>query len=345
MCNQKTFINALNNIPSQKVPFWFMRQAGRYLPEYRELRTSSKGFLDLCYTPEKAAEVTLQPVRRFGMSAAILFSDILVVPHAMGWDVAFVEGEGPKLTPFRELKQLSCLMENSVFEKFTRIAQTIELVKSKLPPDTALIGFSGSPWTVACYMVEGGGSRDFDTVRRFSIEKKDVFQHLIDRITKTTIAYLSGQIEAGADAIQLFDSWAGVLPENDFFEWVITPTKKIIKEIKNRFPEIPIIGFPRMAGAGYARYAKETGVDGVSLDFTVPLSFAKEALQPHAVLQGNLDPLLLAADLPRAIEQAKRIIETLGEKPFVFNLGHGMVPHTPPSHVLGLSEFIRDIRL
>jgi uroporphyrinogen decarboxylase len=233
------------------------------------------------------------------------------------------------------------MTDNRVMEIFGRIGDTVGLVKERLPKEVALIGFAGSPWTVACYMVEGGGSRDFETVRRFAIEQEAAFSHLIDQLTHMTIGYLSVQIEMGAEAIQLFDSWAGVLPEEEFSRWVIAPTQAIVKALKDRFPHISIIGFPRNAGALYVEYAKCTGVNALSLDFTMPLAWVKERLQPLAVVQGNLDPLLLAADKNKATQRAKEIITTWGDKPFVFNLGHGMVPHTPPEHLHHLCDFLR----
>lgn len=317
-----------------------MRQAGRYLPEYRKIRAGAGSFLDLCFNSELAAEVTLQPIRRFNMDAAILFSDILVIPHALGREVRFLEGEGPKLSPITTLPEVEAMDVMAVEEKLAPVFETLRILSRKLPKDKALIGFAGSPWTVACYMVEGGGSREFAKVRNMALREPAMFQKLIDRITDATIVYLRRQIKCGAHVLQLFDSWAGVLPEQDFVRWSIAPTARIVCELRASHPQIPLIGFPRMAGAMAERYAVETGVNGISIDYMQTLEYARDVLQKRVVVQGNLDPLLLASDKEATLAEAKRIVAQLGEKPFVFNLGHGIVPHTPVEHVQALSEYL-----
>lgn len=337
----KLFITTLQGTKPGRPPFWYMRQAGRYLPEYRELRATAKHFLDLCFTPEKAAEVTVQPVRRFGMDAAILFSDILVIPHALGQHVAFVEGEGPKLKALEDPSEIVLLSPDAVEERLAPVFDTVRRVRAELPPATALIGFAGSPWTVACYMLEGGGSRDFQTARRFAIAHPEAFRALIKLIVEASYRYLSEQIRAGAEAIQLFDSWAAIATEAEFREHIIAPTRTLVARLKAAFPAIPIIGFPRGAGALLADYARETGVDAVSVDFSTPLAWAASNIPPHVVLQGNLDPVLLAENIELALKQAGRICDAWGGRPFIFNLGHGMLPHTPPEHVARLSDYLK----
>lgn len=329
--------NALRKDTGKRAPFWFMRQAGRYLPEYREVRARCKGFLDLCYTPDLAVEVTLQPIRRFDMDAAIIFSDILVVPHALGTEVSFVEGEGPKLTPFSEA-DLAHLSLARVEGHIQPVLRALRQVSAELGADKALIGFAGAPWTVACYMIEGGGSREFEHARRFALEHPKAFARLIALLEDATILYLKAQIAAGADVIQLFDSWAGILPHAEFETWVIDPTKRIAQALKQAYPQIPMIGFPRLAGTRYADYAK-TGVAGVSVDFTADLP----TLECEAVKQGNLDPYLLAYDLPKALDESKRLIHAMQGEPFIFNLGHGMLPQTPVKHVQALCDFLQSV--
>lgn len=307
-----------------------MRQAGRYLPEYRELRRQAGSFLDLCYTPELAAEITLQPIRRFDMDAAILFSDILVIPHALGQELRFVEGEGPKLGT------LGALSQADVAAHIAPVLETVRRVRAELTPEKALIGFAGAPWTVACYMVEGGGSRDFEKARAMAYGDPNAFAALISMVTEATVFYLRAQVEAGANVLQLFDSWAGAASEALFAEYIIAPTQAIVSALKQSHPHIPIIGFPRMAN--YEAFAAQAGVDAVSVDYAYPL--AKAAALPVAV-QGNLDPVLLASDGEGALAQAKRIREAFAGKPFVFNLGHGMLPHTPLAHVERLSDYLR----
>jgi uroporphyrinogen decarboxylase len=336
-------IRALRGERVSPPPVWLMRQAGRYLPEYRKLRGSVGGFVELCLTPELAAEVTLQPVRRYAMDAAILFSDILIVPYGLGQRLEFVEGEGPVLEPVRATAELGRLSLSDFGERVGRVYETVRRVRSALPEGVTLIGFAGAPWTVASYMVEGGGTREFARVKRFAFADPDGFAALIATIEEATVEYLLGQVAAGAQALQLFDSWAGVLAEADFRRWVIEPTRRIVERVRARHPETPIIGFPRGAGLMYPAYVEEIGVDAVGLDTTVPLE-AAAALQRVKPVQGNLDPQLLVVggtELDRGIDA---ILAALGEGPFVFNLGHGIVPNTPPEHVARLVERVRSSR-
>ncbi|HUZ75422.1 MAG TPA: uroporphyrinogen decarboxylase [Stellaceae bacterium] len=318
-----------------------MRQAGRYLPEYRALRREVGSFLDLCYSPARAAEVTLQPVRRFGMDAAILFSDILVVPHALGRAVAFREGEGPVLEPLRNRAAAEALNGSGMIERLAPVYETATRVAAALPDETALIGFAGAPWTVATYMVEGGGSRDFAAVKRWAFADPDGFGVLIDRLVAATVDHLAAQIAAGADAVQLFDSWAGVLPEDAFRRYVIAPTRAIVAALHARHPGVKVIGFPRGAGLMYRAYVVETGVDAIGLDSTVPCAVARATLQPLATVQGNLDPLLLLVGGEAMAAAVAAIRASFSGGPFVFNLGHGVLPDTPVEHVAQLAALLR----
>jgi len=320
-----------------------MRQAGRYLPEYREVRARAGGFLDLCYTPSLAAEVTLQPIRRFGFDAAILFSDILVVPHALGQQVDFREGEGPVLEPLREAADLARLDPRRTTERFGRVYETVARVRDGLPPGVALIGFCGAPWTVATYMVAGRGTPDQADARLWAYRDPEGFSRLIDVLVSASIEYLSGQVLAGADVIQLFDTWAGTLPTGELEQWVIAPTRRIVEELHRRHPDVPVIGFPRGIGVHIPHYVEETGVDGIGCDTTVPLIELKDRIaEIGAVLQGNLDPLLLVAGGPLMEKRVREILAEAEGAPFVFNLGHGIVPQTPPAHVARLVELVRE---
>lgn len=336
----KKLLRVLGGEAMYPPPVWLMRQAGRYLPEYRASRARAKTFLDLCFTPELAAEVTLQPIRRFGFDAAILFSDILVIPHAMGRRVWFVEGEGPKLDPISP-DGLNELKTEDVRAELAPVFATIKILRRELPAETALIGFAGAPWTVATYMVEGGSGSDFAAVKRFALGDAKSFGRLIDAIVEATAEYLIAQIEAGAEALQLFDSWAGVLSEPEFRRWSIAPTRKIVQKVKSIHPTIPIIGFPRAAGMMYADYIRETGVDAVSLDTGVPLSFA-QAMQARVPVQGNLDPQVLVVGGEALRAAARGIVDALSDGPFIFNLGHGIVPETPPDNVAELLRIVRE---
>jgi len=336
----RRLIAALCGRPTDRPPFWYMRQAGRYLPEYRELRARAGSFLDLCFTPELACEVTLQPIRRYGMDAAILFSDILVVPWALGQSLAYVEGEGPKLEPVRDAAGLAALDAGPAAGRLAPVYDTVARVRAALPDDVALIGFAGAPWTVATYMIEGGTSRDFLAAKRLALADGEggVFDRLIGMLVESTVAYLDGQVRAGADAVQIFDTWAGALPESGFRRRVIAPTRAIVEGLRARHPDVPIIGFPRGAGALYPDYVRETGVDAVGLDSGVPLVWARDEVQALAPVQGCLDPAFVVEGGAAMHAEVERILAAFSGGPFVFNLGHGIPPATPPEVVADLSR-------
>ena len=322
-------------------PIWLMRQAGRYLPEYRELRAGAGSFLELCYNPELAAKVTLQPIERFGFDAAILFSDILVVPDALGQRVAFVQNEGPVLEPVEDGEAVKSLNRDGFLEHLAPVFETVRLVRAALGNEVALIGFCGAPWTVATYMIGGRGSPDQAAARGFAYKDPEAFQELIDLLVDVSVDYLLAQVEAGAQVLQIFDSWAGNLPEGEFDRWCIAPTKRIVDGVRTRAPDVPIIGFPRGVGPLYPRYVKETRIDGVSCDTSLPLQFIKRELQPHVAVQGNLDPLILVNGGKALERRIDEILDVLGDGPLIFNLGHGIVPQTPPEHVALLIERVR----
>ncbi|MGV1014611.1 MAG: uroporphyrinogen decarboxylase [Methyloceanibacter sp.] len=334
-------LKALAGQPNSPPPIWLMRQAGRYLPEYREVRSKVGSFLDLCRNPELAAEVTLQPLRRFDLDAAIVFSDILIVPYALGQRVEFVEGEGPKLAPIREAKALVGLRTDAAAEVLAPVYETVERVVAALPESIPLIGFCGAPWTVATYMVEGSGSKDQAAARLFAYRKPESFQSLIDLLVETSTAYLLGQVKAGASVLQIFDSWAGSLPEDQFARWCIAPTKRLVERVKAVAPKVPVIGFPRGCGPLAERYVEETGIDAVSCDTSLPLDFIASRLQVRVPVQGNLDPLLLLAGGPELDTRVSTILAALGSGPFIFNLGHGIQPDTPIDHVARLVTLVK----
>ena len=323
-------------------PAWLMRQAGRYLPEYRALRAEKGGFLPLVYDSAAAAEITLQPIRRYGLDGAILFSDILIVPYAMGQDLEFLVGEGPRLSPRLVDATLDSL--HSVPERLSPIYETVKLVKAALPADKTMLGFAGSPWTVATYMVAGEGSRDQYDTRAMAYRDPLAFQTIIDAITEVTIGYLGGQIIAGAEAVQLFDSWAGSLAPSEFERWVIAPNAKIVAALKARFPQVPVIGFPKGAGEKLPAYARETEVAAVGLDETIDPLWAGQALPAGLPVQGNLDPLLLIAGGAELERQTLRILDAFADRPHVFNLGHGIGQTTPLEHVGELLAVVRGWR-
>ena len=338
----KPLLQALAGKTMSRPPWWLMRQAGRYLPEYREVRARTRDFIELCLTPKLAAEVTLQPVRRYRMDGAIIFSDILMLPFALGQKLAYAEGEGPVLDRIENQAGLAQLDSTRTVGHLEPVFEAVERVAASLGPETALIGFAGSPWTVATYMVEGGTSRDFRRVKSWSYRDPSGFSGLIDLLTEGTIEFLSGQIAAGAELVQLFDSWAGTLSEGAFARWVIEPTRRIVAALKQRHPGHPIIGFPRGSGILYEQYLIQTGVDGIALDTTVPASYARERLQPLATVQGNLDPVLLVCGgdaLELAVQEVRR---GLGAGPYVFNLGHGVLPETPPENVELLARLLAE---
>ena len=318
-----------------------MRQAGRYLPEYRAIREKVSDFLEMVYTPDIATEVTLQPLRRYGMDAAILFSDILVIPDALGQAVSFVAGEGPQLDPIRKAEDLSRLDAGRLHDHLAPVYEAVARIAAALDDRTALIGFAGAPWTVAVYMVEGRGGTDHATIRRWAYRDPEGFGRLIALLVDSTVAYLSRQIDAGAEVIQLFDTWAGVLPETQFRAWCMEPTAAIVSRLKAGYPAVPVIGFPRGAGPLYRDYMTETGVDAVGLDSGVPLAWAAQNLQTHGAVQGNLDNQLLVQGGDALDREVARILRVLGKGPLVFNLGHGIVPDTPPEHVARLVAAVR----
>ena len=321
-----------------------MRQAGRYLPEYRATRARAKDFLEFCLTPDLAVEVTLQPIRRFGFDAAIVFSDILVVPHGLGQRVWFEEGVGPRLEPVRRSEELGRLSGDGLHEALAPVYETLRCLREELPQETALIGFAGAPWTVASYMLEGGTSKNFATAKTWAYRAPEDFAWLIDLLIDSTSSYLIAQAEAGAEALQLFDSWAGVWPESGLRRWCLEPAAEIVRRIKAAHPEVPVILFPRGAGALYKAYALESGATGLGLDTTVPLAWAKDHLQGVVTLQGNLDPLLVVAGGKAMAAGVAEILEALGQGPFIFNLGHGITPEAPPEHVEALVSQVRSWR-
>ena len=322
-------------------PVWLMRQAGRYLPEYREVRARAGDFIKLCTSPALAAEVTLQPIRRYGFDAAILFSDILMLPWALGYGLAFKEGEGPVLPRLETAAQVAALDPGRVAAAIAPILETVQRTRAGLPPETTLIGFAGSPFTVACYMVEGGGSKDFALVRGMAHGNPALFGALIDTLALASVEYLSAQIDAGAEVVMLFDSWAGVLSPTLFTKYVIAPTKRIVDTLRARHPTTPIIGFPRLAGVLAGRYASETGVNGVALDTGAELRLATSLVPGHVATQGNLDPLALVAGGTALETEVHSVLDAIYGRPHIFNLGHGIVPQTPPEHVAALMTMLR----
>jgi len=338
---EKPFLNALKGQRQPIPPVWMMRQAGRYLPEYRAVREQAGDFLDLCFNPKLAAEVTLQPVRRFHFDAAILFSDILVIPHALGQKVGFEAGEGPRLTPLRELGGLAALRGEVDQKMLAPVYETVGLVKAALPDDVALIGFCGAPWTVATYMIAGCGTPDQAPARSFAYREPDSFAALIDRLVQASADYLLQQLKAGAEAVQLFDTWAGVLAPEEFERWCVQPAKRIVALLRRDVPDAKIIAFPRGAGTNLLRYIEQVPVDAVGLDWTIDRSFAREQIQSRLPVQGNLDPLALLAGggaLDRAIDLT---LAAFGAGPFIFNLGHGILPETPIAHVEQMLKRVR----
>lgn len=335
----KPILKVLSGMALPRPPVWLMRQAGRHLPEYWRIRDQAPSFFDRCYTPELAEEITLQPVRRYGVDAAILFSDILVIPDALGQDVQFKAGVGPKLAAIQNMSGLSALNQDDIHKTLAPVYETVRRLSKSLPEQTTLIGFAGAPWTVATYMVEGGSSRDFFTIKRWAIEAPDGFQKLIDILVNATVAYLCKQVEAGAEALQIFDTWAGVLPERLFGQCVIKPTAEIVSRVREEHPDIPIIGFPRGAGLFLERYAAETGVNAVSIDSSMSVKWACDAVQKP--VQGNLDPAYLLVGGQPMLQAAQDILDGVGGRPHIFNLGHGVDKDTPPEHVEALIQFLR----
>jgi len=325
-------------------PIWLMRQAGRYLPEYREVRAKAGGFLDLCFTPEFAAEVTLQPIRRFNFDAAIIFSDILVIPYALGRDVRFEAGEGPRLDPLDTPDKVGTLSPTADLSKLEPVFEALRRVRRELDPKIALIGFCGAPWTVATYMVAGQGTPDQAPARMMAYRHPEAFAKIIDAIVDNSIRYLLGQLKAGADVLQIFDTWAGVLPPREFQRWSVEPTRRIVEGVRKQVPSAKIIGFPRGAGALLPEYVQTTAVDAVSIDWTTEPSLIRESVQNRVAVQGNLDPLVLIAGgaaLDRAIED---VLANFAGGRFIFNLGHGIQPETPIAHVEQMVKRVRAYR-
>jgi uroporphyrinogen decarboxylase len=324
---------------------WLMRQAGRYLPEYRVLRAKASGFIELATTPALAAEITLQPIRRFGFDAAILFSDILLLPWALGQGLAYLEGEGPVLPPLRTAADLDALDASRVLPAIQPIVETVRAVRAGLTAEghagCALIGFAGAPFTVACYMVEGGGSRDFAATKAMAYANPALFKRLIDLLTAATVTYLAAQIEAGAEAVMLFDSWAGVLSPSQFQMHVTQPSQTIVTTLRQQYPHVPIIGFPRLAGLLIGDYVGRTGVQAVGMDTSMDPALVTTLVPSNVALQGNLDPLAVVAGGAAMLEEARGILRAMRGRPFVFNLGHGIVPQTPIEHVAALVELVR----
>jgi len=337
----KLMLRALCGETTSRPPFWLMRQAGRYLPEYRKTRAEAGNFLDLCYNPSLAEEVTLQPLRRYGMDAAILFADILLIPDALGQPLAYKEGEGPVLEPVRSAKDLIKLSPEFIHTTLAPVYETVNRLSNSIPAECTLIGFAGAPWTVATYMVEGRGSKDYVHIKKWAYSDPEGFGQLIDMLVETTIAYLDKQVEAGAEVVQIFDTWAGVLPDDMLRRWVIEPTKRIVDGLRRKYPQVPVIGFPKGVGGSIIDFVKDTGVTAVSLDTGTPLDWAAREVQSLVPVQGNLDPILLVNGGKAMEARIETILEALGKGPFIFNLGHGIIPQTPPEHVEKLSKIIR----
>jgi uroporphyrinogen decarboxylase len=341
---RKPLLRALAGEAVWPPPMWLMRQAGRYLPEYRAVRAGVKDFIALCTTPELAAEVTLQPIRRYGFDASILFSDILILPWALGHGLEFKEGEGPVLPRLRDAAGLAALNPTRVADKVAPVMETVRRVRAGLAAEgfgqTTLIGFAGAPFTVACYMVEGGGSRDFAATRAMAYADPALFGGLMDMLTEATIGYLSAQVDAGAEALMLFDSWAGVLSPSLFRRYVIAPATRIVTELRRRHPDVPVIGFPRLAGLMVGEYAA-TRVQAIGMDTSMDLNRAAGLVPDGVALQGNLDPMALVAGGAALTDETAAILRAMKGRPFVFNLGHGIVPQTPTDHVAALVEQVR----
>jgi uroporphyrinogen decarboxylase len=337
--NEPLLLSVLRGKKAEIPPIWLMRQAGRYLPEYRALRAEKGGFLNLVYDSDAAAEITLQPIRRFAFDGSILFSDILIVPYALGQDLRFEVGEGPRLSPTLVDATLGSM--ETAPERLEPIYRTVEKVKAGLPPEVTFLGFAGSPWTVATYMVAGQGSKEQAEARRFAYRDPVAFGEVIEAVAAMTVDYLSGQIRAGVQAVQLFDSWAGSLSPAQFEKWVIAPNARIVSALKERHPEVPVIGFPKGAGGKLGTYAREVGADAIALDETVSPEWAAAELPADLPVQGNLDPLALIAGGEALASAVSRIISAFEDRPHVFNLGHGILQDTPIEHVEQLLRLVR----
>ena len=338
----KPFVEVLAGHKQAVPPIWMMRQAGRYLPEYREVRAKAGGFLDLCFSPEFAAEVTLQPIRRFGFDAAIIFSDILVLPYALGRSVRFEVGEGPRLDPLDSPKKINALAPEADFEKLEPVYEALRRVRRDLDPHVALIGFCGAPWTVSTYMVAGQGTPDQAPARMMAYQHPESFAKIIDTLVENSITYLVAQLKAGANVLQIFDTWAGVLPPREFQRWSVEPTRRIVEGVRKKVPGAKIIGFPRGAGALLPGYVEATGVDAVSIDWAAEPGLVRDRVQSKVAVQGNLDPLALIAGgaaLDRAVDD---VLENYAQGRLIFNLGHGIQPETPIAHVEQMLKRVRN---
>lgn len=335
------FLRTLHRSVEAIPPIWLMRQAGRYLPEYRALRSTAGSFLDLCYKPELAAEATMQPIRRFDFDAAILFADILLVPHALGQNLSFAEGEGPRLDPPVTCRDLDRFRQRNIHQTLEPVYETIARVRAMLAPEKALIGFAGAPWTVATYMLAGGPHKEPSALRKVWYDQPDFAKALIGLLVDATVDYLVAQIDAGADAVQLFDTWAGGLPEDILHAASVRPLQEIAERVKNLRPGAPVILFPKGVGASLGDYAAFDATDAVGIDFATPWRWAREAISPRAVVQGGLDPMLVVKGGVEMENAARVLIETFRGAPFIFNLGHGLTPDTPPENVARLVEIVR----
>ena len=340
----KPFLEVLSGRRQPVPPIWMMRQAGRYLPEYREVRAKAGSFLDLCFTPEFAAEVTLQPIRRFRFDAAIIFSDILVIPYALGRDVSFEAGEGPRLQPMDSLDKVETLAPRADFSKLEPVYEALRRVRRELDPEIALIGFCGAPWTVATYMVAGQGTPDQGPARMLAYRYPQAFARIVDVLVENSIQYLLGQLKAGADVLQIFDTWAGVLPPREFARWSVEPTRRIVEGVRREVPDAKIIGFPRGAGALLPQYVESTGVDAVSIDWAAEPALIRERVQNRIAVQGNLDPLALIAGGAALDQAVDDVLANFANGRLIFNLGHGIQPETPIAHVEQMLKRVRAYR-
>lgn len=338
----KTILRALGGEVLPTPPVWMMRQAGRYLPEYRATRAEAGDFLSLCYNPELAAEVTLQPIRRYGFDAAILFADILLLPQALGVDLWFETGEGPRMTTVTTPAELAALKPRAaIHDTLNPIYETVRILKRELPRETTLIGFAGAPWTVATYMIAGRGTKDQGPAHALKAADRATFAGLIDVLTEATIDYLSAQVEAGAEVVKLFDSWAGSLKGQDFDDFAVAPAARIISELKARHPGLPIIAFPREAGEGYVGFAKKTGADCVAIDNSVSADWAAANVQVDGCVQGNLDPRHMVTGGDALVQATREVVKAFSKGPHIFNLGHGITPDADPENVALMIETIR----
>jgi len=340
--SEKSLLRVLAGETLKTPPVWVMRQAGRYLPEYRALRETAGGFLDLCYNPDFATEVTLQPIRRFGFDAAILFADILLVPQALGMKLWFETGEGPRLEPVSNMAEINNLKPvEDIHETLDPIYETVSRLSSELPPETTLIGFAGAPWTVATYMVAGRGTPDQGPARKLMFEDPLAFSALIDLITDATIEYLARQVQAGAEVVKLFDSWSGALSGTCFENYALKPAIKIATELKCRFPGLPVIGFPRGSGGGYIQFADAGCFDALAMDTSIPATWARDVLQPKIAVQGNLDPMHMVTGGDMLVSETQRLLDILGNGRYIFNLGHGITPQGEPKNIEKMLKVIR----